>query len=70
MTKVDDCNDDIAQTQLDQPPSRTDLWMFHEALRYDDPDRIVGPGGAIAAGQARSAMSALPGTRTCASTSP
>lgn len=52
MTKVDGRNKDIAQTQLDQSLSRLrtdhlDLWMFHEVLRYDDPDRIFAAGGAI-----------------------
>ena len=52
MTKVDGRNKDIAQTQLDQSLRRLrtdhlDLWMFHEVLRYDDPDRIFAPGGAI-----------------------
>ena len=52
MTKVDGRNKDIAQTQLDQSLRRLrtdhlDLWMFHEVLRFDDPDRIFAPGGAI-----------------------
>jgi len=54
MTKVDGRNKDIAQTQLDQSLSRLktdhlDLWMFHEILRYDDPDRIFAAGGALEA---------------------
>ena len=54
MTKVDGRNKDIANTQLDQSLSRLktdhlDLWMFHEVLRFDDPDRIFAPGGAIEA---------------------
>ncbi len=52
MTKVDGRNKDIAETQLDQSLQRLktdhlDLWMFHEVLRYDDPDRIFAPGGAL-----------------------
>ncbi len=54
MTKVDGRNKDIARRQLDESLSRLktdrlDLWMFHEVLRYDDPDRIFAPGGAIEA---------------------
>ena len=54
MTKVDGRNKDIARQQLDQSLSRLktdhlDLWMFHEILRFDDPDRIFAPGGAIEA---------------------
>ena len=54
MTKVDGRNKDIAQTQLEQSLSRLktdrlDLWMFHEILRYDDPDRIFATGGALEA---------------------
>jgi predicted aldo/keto reductase-like oxidoreductase len=52
MTKVDGRNTDIAQQQLEQSlkrlqTDRLDLWMFHEVLRYDDPDRVFAPGGAI-----------------------
>lgn len=54
MTKVDGRNKDNAQQQLDESLSRLktdhlDLWMFHEVLRYDDPDRIFAPGGAVEA---------------------
>ncbi|MGI3900810.1 MAG: aldo/keto reductase, partial [Janthinobacterium lividum] len=52
MSKVDGRNRDIAQKQLDETLSRLqtdhlDLWVFHEILRYDDPDRIFAPGGAL-----------------------
>ncbi len=52
QTKVDGRNKDIAKAQLDQSLQRLrtdhiDLWMFHEVLRYDDPDRIFASGGAI-----------------------
>ena len=52
MTKVDGRNKDIAQTQLDQSLKRLqtdhlDLWMFHEVLRFDDPNRIFAAEGAI-----------------------
>ena len=48
MTKVGGRNKDIAQTQLDRLLSRLrtdclDLWMFHEVLRHDHPDRIFAP---------------------------
>lgn len=54
MTKVDGRNKGIAQQQLDQSLQRLktdhlDLWMFHEVLRFDDPDRIFAPAGAIEA---------------------
>lgn len=54
MTKVDGRNKDIARTQLEQSltrlrTDRLDLWMFHEVLRFDDPDRIFAEGGAIEA---------------------
>lgn len=54
MTKVDGRNRDIATRQLEQSltrlrTDRIDLWMFHEVLRYDDPDRIFDPDGALQA---------------------
>ena len=54
MTKVDGRNAGIANQQLEQSLRRLrtdhlDLWMFHEVLRFDDPDRIFAPGGAIEA---------------------
>ena len=54
MTKVDGRNVGIANQQLEQSLRRLqtdhlDLWMFHEVLRYDDPDRIFARGGAIEA---------------------
>lgn len=54
MTKVDGRNKAIARQQLEQSLSRLktdhlDLWMFHEVLRFDDPDRIFAPAGAIEA---------------------
>ena len=52
MTKVDGRNKGIAETQLNQSLKRLqtdhlDLWMFHEVLRYDDPNRIFAADGAI-----------------------
>ncbi len=54
MTKVDGRNKANANQQLAQSLSRLktdhiDLWMFHEVLRFDDPDRIFAPEGAIEA---------------------
>jgi predicted aldo/keto reductase-like oxidoreductase len=61
MTKVDGRTKEAAQMQLETSLNRLqtdhiDLWQFHEVLRFDDPDRIFAPGGAIeAAMEARKA---------------
>jgi len=52
MSKVDGRTGKSAQEQLDTSLKRLrtdhlDLWQFHEVLRFDDPDRIFAPGGAI-----------------------
>ena len=52
MTKVDGRIKQSAQQQLETSLDRLqtdhiDLWQFHEVLRFDDPDRIFAPGGAI-----------------------
>lgn len=52
MTKIDGRNKSNAEAQLDESLKRlktdhVDLLQFHEVLRYDDPDRIFGPDGAI-----------------------
>ncbi len=54
MTKVDGRTKQSAQQQLETSLERLqtdhiDLWQFHEVLRFDDPDRIFAPGGAIEA---------------------
>ena len=54
MTKVDGRDKETAQKQLETSLERLqtdhiDLWQFHEVLRYDDPDRIFAPGGALEA---------------------
>ena len=54
MTKVDGRTKDSAQRQLETSLERLqtdhiDLWQFHEVLRFDDPDRIFAPGGALEA---------------------
>lgn len=52
MTKIDGRNKSNAAAQIDESlmrlkTDRVDLLQFHEVLRYDDPDRIFGPDGAI-----------------------
>jgi aryl-alcohol dehydrogenase-like predicted oxidoreductase len=54
MTKVDGRSREAAKKQLDQSLRRLavdyiDLWQIHEVIRWDDPDRIFAPGGAIEA---------------------
>lgn len=57
MTKIDGRNKDIATRQIETSLFRlktdhVDLLQLHEILRFDDPDRIFGDGGAIEAVQA------------------
>jgi aryl-alcohol dehydrogenase-like predicted oxidoreductase len=54
MTKIDGRDKDIASRQIEDSlerlkTDRIDLLQFHEVLRFDDADRIFGPGGAIEA---------------------
>jgi predicted aldo/keto reductase-like oxidoreductase len=54
MTKIDGQKKDIAARQIDECLQRfqtdtIDLMQFHEIIRFDDPDRIFGPGGAFEA---------------------
>lgn len=54
MTKADGRTKQLAAEQLNDSLRRLrtdhiDLWQFHEVLRFDDPDRIFAPGGAIEA---------------------
>ncbi|MBV9612537.1 MAG: aldo/keto reductase [Acidobacteriaceae bacterium] len=54
MTKIDGRNKDVAERQIEDSLQRLktdhiDLLQFHEILRFDDPDRIFGEGGAIEA---------------------
>ncbi len=56
MTKLDGRTKNLAASQLETSLSRLktdriDLVQFHEVLRYDDPDRIFGGGGAMEAVQ-------------------
>jgi aryl-alcohol dehydrogenase-like predicted oxidoreductase len=54
MTKVDGRDKGNAASQINESLTRLktdhlDLLQFHEVLRYDDPDRIFNPGGALEA---------------------
>ena len=54
MTKIDGRTYDTAESQIVDSlqrlrTDRIDLLQFHEVLRYDDPDRIFGAGGALEA---------------------
>lgn len=54
MTKVDGRGKQVASAQIDDSltrlkTDRIDLLQFHEVIRYDDPDRIFNPDGAIEA---------------------
>lgn len=54
MTKIDGQTKEAAINQLDECLRRLqtdtiDLLQFHEVIRMSDPDRIVGPGGALKA---------------------
>ena len=54
MTKIDGQVKDAAARQLDDSLRRLqtdsiDLLLFHEVVRFGDPDRIFGPGGGIEA---------------------
>lgn len=57
MTKIDGRTKDVAARQIETSlerlrTDRIDLLQFHEVLRYDDPDRIFGEGGALEAAMA------------------
>ena len=57
MTKIDGRDKETASRQIEDSLSRLktdhiDLLQFHEILRFDDPDRIFGEGGALEAVQA------------------
>jgi len=52
MTKIDGRPKSVAAKQIDESLARlktdhVDLLQFHEILRYEDPDRVFGPDGAI-----------------------
>lgn len=52
MTKIDGRPKSVAAKQIDESLARlrtdhVDLLQFHEILRFEDPDRIFAPGGAI-----------------------
>ena len=73
MTKIDGQTKTSAARQIDDCLRRLqtdtiDLMQFHEVIREGDPERIFGPGAASKrrsrrANRARSATSALPGTK-------
>jgi len=52
MTKIDGRPKSVAAKQIDESLDRlrtdhVDLLQFHEILRYEDPDRVFGPDGAV-----------------------
>ena len=52
MTKIDGRPKSVAAKQIDESLARlktdhVDLLQFHEILRYEDPDRVFGPDGAV-----------------------
>ena len=54
MTKIDGRTKDSAAEQIDESlrrlrTDRIDLVQFHEIIRFDDPDRIFSPNGALEA---------------------
>ncbi len=54
MTKIDGRPKAVAAKQIDESLARlqtdhVDLLQFHEIIRYEDPDRIFAPGGAMEA---------------------
>jgi aryl-alcohol dehydrogenase-like predicted oxidoreductase len=56
MTKIDGRPKQAAAKQIDESLRRLqtdhiDLLQFHEIIRFEDPDRIFGPGGAMEAAQ-------------------
>jgi predicted aldo/keto reductase-like oxidoreductase len=57
MTKIDGRTKQVAAQQIDESLKRlqtdhVDLMQFHEVIRFEDPDRIFAPGGAMEAMQA------------------
>ena len=54
MTKIDGRTKEMAAKQIDESLKRlqtdhVDLMQFHEVIRFEDPDRIFAPGGAMEA---------------------